>query len=142
VTSADVVVVGSGAFGASAAYHLARRGVRVVVLERASLASQTSPRAAGLSSQVRATPQLTKLAQRAVAKLATFADDTGQPLRFTQSGALKIARTERDAEQLAREVARGGAAGASEAEIQEAVEVVYLFGGTPALVTAMRAFRA
>ncbi len=111
MTSADVVVVGSGAFGASAAYHLARRGVRVVVLERSSLASQTSPRAAGLSSQVRATPALTKLAQRAVAKLATFTDDTGQPLRFTQSGALKIARTERDAEQLAREVARGGVAG-------------------------------
>ena len=37
---------------------------------------------------------------------------------------------------------RARAAGASEAEIQEAVEVVYLFGGTPALVTAMKAFRA
>jgi len=111
ITTADVVVVGSGAFGASAAYHLARRGARVVVLERAALASQTSPRAAGLSSQVRATPALTKLAQRAVAKLASFSADTGQPLRFTQSGALKIARTERDAEQLDREVARGAAAG-------------------------------
>src|SRR5207245_499030 len=68
IATADAVVVGSGAFGASAAYHLARRGVRVAVLERSGLASQTSPRAAGLSSQVRATPQLTKLAQRAVAK--------------------------------------------------------------------------
>jgi len=111
ITSADVVVVGSGAFGASAAYHLARRGARVVVLDRAALASQTSPRAAGLSSQVRATPALTKLAQRAVAKLAAFTAETGQPLRFTQSGALKIARTDRDAEQLTREVARGAAAG-------------------------------
>ena len=37
IRSADVVVVGSGAFGASAAYHLARRGVRVAVLERAAL---------------------------------------------------------------------------------------------------------
>ena len=37
---------------------------------------------------------------------------------------------------------RARAAGASEAEIQEAVEVTYLFGGTPALVTAMDAFRA
>jgi glycine/D-amino acid oxidase-like deaminating enzyme len=46
-----------------------------------------------------------------VAKLAAFTDETGQPLRFTQSGALKIARTERDAEQLSREVARGAAAG-------------------------------
>ncbi len=114
IASADVVVVGSGAFGASAAYHLARRGARVAVLERAALASQTSPRAAGLSSQVRATPALTRLAQRAVVKLAAFTDETGQPLRFTQSGALKIARTERDAEQLAREVARGAAAGVAD----------------------------
>ena len=36
---------------------------------------------------------------------------------------------------------RARAAGASDAEIQEAVEVAYLFGGTPALVTAMNAFR-
>jgi glycine/D-amino acid oxidase-like deaminating enzyme len=111
ITFVDVVVIGSGAFGASAAYHLARRGVRVAVLERAALASQTSPRAAGLSSQVRATPALTKLAQRAVAKLAAFTAETGQPLRFTRSGALKIARTEPDAEQLVREVERGAASG-------------------------------
>ena len=111
IDAADVVVIGSGAFGASAAYHLARRGARVAVLERAALASQTSPRAAGLSSQVRATPSLTRLAQRAVTKLSAFTDETGEPLRFTQSGALKIARTERDADQLAREVARGAAVG-------------------------------
>jgi glycine/D-amino acid oxidase-like deaminating enzyme len=111
ISAADVVVVGSGAFGASAAYHLARRGARVAVLERAALASQTSPRAAGLTSQVRATPALTRLAQRAVTKLAAFSEETGQPLRFTQSGALKIARTERDAGQLALEVARGTAVG-------------------------------
>jgi alkylhydroperoxidase/carboxymuconolactone decarboxylase family protein YurZ len=35
---------------------------------------------------------------------------------------------------------RARAAGASEAEINEAVEVAYLFGGTPALVTATNAF--
>jgi glycine/D-amino acid oxidase-like deaminating enzyme len=54
---------------------------------------------------------LTRLARRAVAKLATFTSETGEPLRFTQSGALKIARTDRDAEQLAREVTRGRDAG-------------------------------
>jgi glycine/D-amino acid oxidase-like deaminating enzyme len=112
ITSADAVVIGSGAFGASAAYHLARRGARVALLERAPrVASQTSPRAAGLSSQVRSTPALTRLAQRAVVKLAAFSAETGQPLRFTQSGALKIARTDRDAEQLSREVVRGAAVG-------------------------------
>jgi alkylhydroperoxidase/carboxymuconolactone decarboxylase family protein YurZ len=35
---------------------------------------------------------------------------------------------------------RARAAGATEAEINETVEVAYLFGGTPALVTAINAF--
>ncbi len=111
IDAADAVVVGSGAFGSSVAYHLARHGLRVALLERSRLASQTSPRAAGLTSQVRATPALTAIARRAVVKLAAFNDETGQPLRFTQSGALKIARNERDAAQLVREVERGRDAG-------------------------------
>ena len=37
---------------------------------------------------------------------------------------------------------RARAAGASDAEILETVEVTYLFGGTPALVTAMNAFKS
>ena len=111
IDAADAVVVGSGAFGSSVAYHLARHGLRVAVLDRSRLASQTSPRAAGLTSQVRATPALTAIARRAVVKLAAFTGETGQPLRFTQSGALKIARNDRDAAQLAREVERGRESG-------------------------------
>ena len=48
-------------------------------------------------------------------------------------------QTHPDGVQTIANRARG--AGASEAEIQEAVEVAYLFGGTPALVTAVNAFR-
>ena len=55
IASADVVVIG---FGVSPAYHLARHGIRVTVLERPTLASQTSPRAAGLTSQVRSADQV------------------------------------------------------------------------------------
>ncbi len=36
---------------------------------------------------------------------------------------------------------RARAAGATEGEITETVEVAYVFGGTPAVVTATRAFR-
>jgi alkylhydroperoxidase/carboxymuconolactone decarboxylase family protein YurZ len=43
---------------------------------------------------------------------------------------------------VANIASRARAAGASEAEVQEAVEVAYLFGGTPALVTAVNALKA
>jgi len=112
IDTADVVVIGAGAFGASAAYHLARLGQRnVALLDKFALGSQTSPRAAGLTGQVRSTEVLTRLAMRGVSKLATFSQETGQPLRFDQSGALKIARTEQHVAQLQREVARGKACG-------------------------------
>jgi glycine/D-amino acid oxidase-like deaminating enzyme len=56
VDRADVVVIGSGGFGASTAFHLALRGAGdVVLVDRHEPASQTSPRAAG-SSATRARP--------------------------------------------------------------------------------------
>ena len=44
----DVIVVGGGVVGASVAYHLARDGVAVRLLEREQLASESSGAAAGM----------------------------------------------------------------------------------------------
>src|SRR5215468_2832634 len=44
----DVAVVGGGFTGLSAAYHLARRGVRVVVLEASTLGAGASGRTGGI----------------------------------------------------------------------------------------------
>jgi D-amino-acid dehydrogenase len=56
----DVVVVGGGAIGASAAYELARRGLRATLVERGDLAAECSSGNAGLlcpgHSQPLATP--------------------------------------------------------------------------------------
>src|SRR3954454_18481952 len=107
IDQADVVVIGAGSFGSSTAYHLVKLGLRnVVLLDRFEPASRTSPRAAGLTSQVRSTDTLTKLARRSVEKLERFEQETGQPLRFAQSGALKIARKPEHVEQLQQEVER------------------------------------
>ena len=46
--TADVVIIGGGVVGCSIAYHLARRGVRdVLVLERDTVGSGTTSKAAG-----------------------------------------------------------------------------------------------
>jgi glycine/D-amino acid oxidase-like deaminating enzyme len=111
IHEADAVVIGAGAFGASIAFHLARRGQRVALLERHAIASQTSPRAAGLTQQIRTDAVMTRLATRSVAKIEQFAEDTGELLQFHQSGSLKVARTPEYAGQIADEVERGQAAG-------------------------------
>jgi glycine/D-amino acid oxidase-like deaminating enzyme len=108
VRDADVVVIGSGGFGAATAYFLMRRGARrVALLDRHALASQTSPRAAGNAAVLRSTDLMSRLARRAVEWLVRFSADTGEPLEIVRSASLKAARTDEDAKTLAKEVARG-----------------------------------
>ena len=63
--SVVAIVIGSGAFGASTAYHLARRGAQVTLVDQHALGSQTSPRAAGLTSKADVTPVLAQLRHEA-----------------------------------------------------------------------------
>ena len=108
IRQADVVVIGSGGFGAATAYFLMRRGGRrVVLLDRHALASQTSPRAAGNAAVLRSTDLMSRLAGRAVDWLLRLTADTGEPLEIVRSGSLKAARTAEDAVTLAREASRG-----------------------------------
>ena len=107
IEAAECVVIGSGALGASVAFHLAKAGKQVALLDQHALGSQTSPRAAGLTSQARGTDLMTQLAKRAVRKIETFREETGEPLAFEQPGALKIARQPAHVEQLKTEVERG-----------------------------------
>src|SRR3954454_14269435 len=60
--TADVVVIGSGGVGAATAYFLAKRGIHVALVDKFAISSQTSPRAAGLASTIRATDVMTRLA--------------------------------------------------------------------------------
>jgi glycine/D-amino acid oxidase-like deaminating enzyme len=105
---ADAVIIGSGALGSSVAFHLAKAGVAPVALvDRHEIASQTSPRAAGLTSQIRQSELMTKLAKMAVDKIKNFTAETGEPLTYFQSGSLRIARTPEHERQLQDDIARG-----------------------------------
>lgn len=105
---AEVVVIGSGALGSSVAFHLAKAGVAPVALvDRHEIASQTSPRAAGLTSQIRQSELMTRLATMAVEKIRNFTAETGEDLKYFQSGSLRIARTAEHERQLQDDVERG-----------------------------------
>jgi len=71
VETADVVVVGAGVHGTSIAFHLARRGARVVVLERGTIAGGATGRSSGL---VRMHYALESEARVAFASLPYFRD--------------------------------------------------------------------
>jgi 4-methylaminobutanoate oxidase (formaldehyde-forming) len=92
--SAAAVVVGSGAFGAATACHLARRGVDVVLVDQHALGSQTSPRAAGLTSQAASLPVVARLRREACEAFEGFEAETGRSAGFHRSGSLKAAYTE------------------------------------------------
>ena len=104
---ADIVVVGSGAFGASVAFYAAALGRRVVVVDRYEPVSQTSPRGAGLWQKVRHDETTTKLVAKSLDMVLSFAQDTGETLDYHQVGSLKLAQTAETAEQLRAEVERG-----------------------------------
>ena len=100
---AQVVIIGGGVAGCSVAYHLTRLGWQdVVLLERKSLTSGTTWHAAGLIGQLRATHNLTRLAQYTADLYAALEKETGQATGFRQNGSLSIASEPERFEELRR----------------------------------------
>ncbi len=100
---ARIVIVGGGIVGCSLAYHLARRGERdVLLLERHELTSGTTWHAAGLVGQLRATLNLTRLAQYTTGLYQGLEAETGHATGFVQCGSLAVAASAARMEELAR----------------------------------------
>jgi glycine cleavage system T protein len=100
---ARVVVIGGGIVGCSVAYHLAKRGCTdVLLLERRRLTCGTTWHAAGLLGQLRATHNLTRLAQYTTELYAGLERETGQATGFRQCGSLALAASEARLEELER----------------------------------------
>lgn len=100
---ARVVIVGGGVIGCSLAYHLTKLGWQdVLLLERKQLTCGTTWHAAGLVGQLRATANLTKLAQYTADLYSTLEAETGQATGFKQNGSMSIATDSERFEELKR----------------------------------------
>ena len=100
---ARVVIIGGGIVGCSVAYHLAKRGCTdVLLLERRRLTCGTTWHAAGLLGQLRATQNLTRLAQYTTGLYAGLGRETGQATGFRQCGSIAVAASEARLEELKR----------------------------------------
>jgi glycine/D-amino acid oxidase-like deaminating enzyme len=99
----DLVVVGGGALGLSTAVHAALRGGSVAVVERRTLGSQASGRAAGLFKSIQADRLRTYLATRSIQKVCTFAEWSGVELAVNRTGSLMVARTDAHRKLVAHE---------------------------------------
>ncbi|TLZ76571.1 MAG: FAD-binding oxidoreductase [Methanobacteriota archaeon] len=86
--SADAVVVGGGCMGTSIAWHLARRGVRVVVLERTHLAAGATGHSGALVRQHYEARIGIRLARESLAFFQRFEKETGFSADFRTTGFL------------------------------------------------------
>src|SRR5215217_6359378 len=113
MTGVEVVVVGSGVIGSSIAYHLARQGRQVLVVERASPAVEPAASwasAGGVRRQGRH-PAEALLAVEAIDRWPTLSEELDADLAYQQGGNLRAAIGEDAAEQTARFVERQHANG-------------------------------
>jgi len=100
---AQVVIIGGGVAGCSIAYHLTKIGISdVVLLERKQLTCGTTWHAAGLVGQLRATQNMTKLAQYTSELMAGLETETGQATGFKQNGSISVATDSERMEELKR----------------------------------------
>lgn len=109
---AQITVVGGGVVGAATLYHLALAGkTGLQLLERTSIASQTSGQGAGLCGQVRSSVERTRLAMRSVDVFRNLKKVSGHDPLWHEVGSLRISLSperDREFERMAQVAANAG----------------------------------
>ncbi|GAA6164047.1 FAD-dependent oxidoreductase [Pelagimonas sp. KU-00592-HH] len=123
-TDVQVAIIGGGIVGCATAYHLAKAGWSVALLERKKLTSGTTWHAAGLVSETQGVPVMTALAKYGLDLMEALEDETGQNTGFKRNGSMTVALNDARMEELRRKVdyAHGCGIRAEEIGLAEAQE--------------------
>jgi len=103
--SADVVIIGGGVVGVSAAFHLAEAGAQVVLFERDQLGSGSTSKAAGGVRAQFSDPLNIRIAQRSLECFKDFARRPGWEIDLHEVGYLFLLTREAEVEAFTRNVA-------------------------------------
>jgi glycine/D-amino acid oxidase-like deaminating enzyme len=97
--TADLIIIGGGVMGASAAYHLAKRGMKnIVLLEKEEFfGTGATGRCAGGVRYQFSTEINVKLSLESLPMIECFKDEIGPDVNYRQCGYLLIATDEKDA---------------------------------------------
>lgn len=92
--NAQVVIVGSGLVGCSAAYYLCKHGIQPIVLEKKEIGHGGSSRNAGGVRQSARDPRELPMAMYAVENIwPGLSEELGIDIEYRQKGNLRLAKT-------------------------------------------------
>lgn len=123
---AECVIVGGGVVGCSLAYHLARAGVRPLLLERGQLGAGSTARGAGGVRQQFTTEINVRVGMLSRQLLERFEEEVGAPSDLRSIGYLLVATDAAQMEQFARSVEMQHAVGLSDVRLITPEEVADL----------------
>ena len=101
-SSADVVVIGGGIVGCASAYHLARRGVRVLLLDKGRIGHEQSSRNMGAVRQQARDPVEIPLMIECVRLWEGLSRELGADIEWVQGGNLGLAATTEELQRFER----------------------------------------
>ncbi len=88
--TADVIIIGGGVQGASLAFHLSRRGTKVIVLEKSFIAAGATGRSSGLVRMHYDTEVESRLAWLAFQYFRNWKELVGGECGFTRTGFIQL----------------------------------------------------
>ena len=138
MTSFDVVVIGSGVTGASTAYHLARQGRRVLVVERAQPAVEPAASwasAGGVRRQGRH-PAEASIASESIARWPSLEAELGADMGYHGGGNLYVGEGDAQDALVAEFVLRQQANGFADVRLLDRKEVLEVVPGLAETVTS------